>query len=71
MMNSMVLFGLLTSAGLGGSVVVEAESMGHTCFVRREAAYKEEKRARGEARATENTKEKPENNQDKTEQEQR
>lgn len=45
--------------------------MRDACFVRREALYKEEKHARGEARATENTKKKPENNEDKTEQEQR
>lgn len=45
--------------------------MRDACFVRREAAYKEVKRARGEARAAEDTKEKPENNDDKTEQEQR
>lgn len=70
-MNSEVLFGPFTSAGVGGNVLVEPEPTRGACFAHREAASEEGKRARGVAGATENTKEKPEseNNEDKTEQE--
>lgn len=69
MMNSEVLFGPFNSAGVGGNMLVEPTR--EACFARREAACEQRKRARGEAGATENTKEKPEseNNEDKTEQE--
>lgn len=71
MMNSEVLFRPFNSAGIGGNVLVEPEPTREACFALREAACEERKRARGEAGATENTKEKPEseNNEDKTEQE--
>lgn len=71
MMNSEVLFGPFNSAGIGGNVLVAPEPTREACFARREAACEERTRARGEAGATENTKEKPEseNNEDKTEQE--
>lgn len=42
-MNNMVFSGSLTSTGLAGNVVPEAESMRDACFVHREAAYKEKK----------------------------
>lgn len=71
MMNSEVLFGPFTSAGVGGNVLEEPEPTREACFARREAACEERKRARGEAGAIQNTKEKAEseNNEDKTEQE--
>lgn len=41
-MGNMVLFRPFTSAGPAGNVVAEEESLSDACFVRREAACKEE-----------------------------